>query len=84
MDVRVDSSCCDNKFLSSDDFGGRANDHVGGDVGHHVWVPSLANTDDHAFRDTNIRLDGMQELEIRQPAVVIRYPYLVDTCPINN
>lgn len=84
VDVRIDPSCCNDKLLPSDDFGGRSNDHVWGDICHNVWVSSLANANNQAFRDANVRLHGKKELEIRQPEVMIRYLYLVDACPVNN
>ena len=59
--VSIDGTGGDDELLSRDDFCGRADDEVGVDSGHDIWVAGLANSFDLAILDTDVRLrDGQQ------------------------
>src|SRR5207245_456813 len=56
VDVRVEPAGGDDLALARDDLGAGADDHARGDAGHDVGVARLADADDAALADADVRL----------------------------
>lgn len=55
MNMRVETSGCDNLAFTSDDIGAGTDDQVWMDALHDVWVAGFSNTNDVTVLDTDIR-----------------------------